>query len=205
MDDQNPISPREDSEHKICIRENRTFKYPNELEFEFDNEDQTEYDNIKKEYFVFWIDCYQHGSTNFSLAGSWMQCRFDTSKDVGFIAVDKKIAWDKKTAESIAREEIQEYSAYCNGEVYYSYISEFEETTWSVYWYENLENLEGLAKEIIDYHLKDKKKYCVVVNVNLEFTTYAKNEEEAEENAENMELPGNYLEDSRQVEKVFLG
>jgi len=48
-----------------------------------------------------------------------------------------------------------------------------------------------------------KKKLSVIVNVNLEIQTDAKNYEEAKEYAMNYELPKEYVEDSFEFIKVL--
>jgi hypothetical protein len=67
-----PESPREyEDQTKICIMEHRRYEFPNELDFDFVNflyADTIEYDKIKKEYFVFKLDMYEHGAVRISLA-----------------------------------------------------------------------------------------------------------------------------------------
>jgi hypothetical protein len=45
-------------------------------------------------------------------------------------------------------------------------------------------------------------KYSVIVNVNLEYIVTAKDEEEAKEIVENVELPKEYVEDSFEIVKI---
>ena len=47
------------------------------------------------------------------------------------------------------------------------------------------------------------KNYKVIVNVNLEYDFDAKNEQDAIEQVENVELPDSYVEDSFEVVKVI--
>ena len=47
------------------------------------------------------------------------------------------------------------------------------------------------------------KKFKVIVNVNLEYDFDAKDEDDAIEQVENVELPDSYVEDSFEVVKVF--
>jgi len=47
------------------------------------------------------------------------------------------------------------------------------------------------------------KKYSIIVNVNLEYIIYAKNEIEAEEIVSNIELPKEYVEDSFEIAKII--
>lgn len=46
------------------------------------------------------------------------------------------------------------------------------------------------------------KKYSIIVNVNLEYIFTAKNEEEAIEKVENVELPKEYVTDSFEIVKT---
>jgi len=47
-----------------------------------------------------------------------------------------------------------------------------------------------------------KKKYSVIVNINLEYIVEAKTEEEVEDYVENVELPEQYVEDSFEIVKM---
>lgn len=91
--DENPDSPRNwDHSSKLCIREHRRYSFPNELQINF--EDEEDFLDKTVGYHVFWLDCYEHSGIQFSLSGEGMQCRFDTSRKCGFIAVPKHIEWD---------------------------------------------------------------------------------------------------------------
>ncbi len=48
-----------------------------------------------------------------------------------------------------------------------------------------------------------KKTYQVIVNINLEYDFKAKNEDEAETMAQNVELPKEYVEDSFEIVKTY--
>ena len=62
------------------------------------------------------------------------------------------------------------------------------------YWKKRLEKIK---KE------KPLKKFTVIVNVNLEYTFEAKNADEAIEQAEDVDLPKQYVEDSFKLVKVL--
>lgn len=47
-----------------------------------------------------------------------------------------------------------------------------------------------------------KNKYSCIINVNLEYIVEAKNEDEAENLMQEVELPKEYLEDSFEIVKV---
>lgn len=143
--DEDPYNPREDDNiGKLCIREHRNYKFPNELKFDFDDgyeDDDTVENRIKeleKSYYIIWLDCYEHWGVVFSIHWEWMMCQFDTSQSCGFIAVpiaycwydikewnssDCKDKWERvevKTDEAykIAKQELKDWNAYCNGEMY---------------------------------------------------------------------------------------
>ena len=131
----------QDNIGKICIRKHRDYRFPNELDFDFDAYDE---DEIKtpENYYIFWLDCYNHWQIIFSFTGQWMQCRRDTSRWCGFIAVPKKYnaydlkeisvtpykkeLWEKyevvelteSQAREIAKEELKEFNQYNNWEIY---------------------------------------------------------------------------------------
>ena len=56
---------------------------------------------------------------------------------------------------------------------------------------------------LIDYDKPEEKTgLLVIANINIEIPTDAKTEDEAEEEAQNFELPHDYLEDSFEIVKV---
>lgn len=128
--DDEPYNPREDDNvGKLCLREHRRYNFPNELDYDWDDMDDggmdwVEMSNLMKEYYIFRLDCYEHSGISFSLAGQGMQCRFDTSNNVWFIAIPKKddsnprIENSYEEAKKIAEAEIKTYNQYFNGEVY---------------------------------------------------------------------------------------
>lgn len=137
---------------KMCIRKHRNYTFPNELDYNFDcadddtiygtREDWTEFTVAENEedklkwYHVFSLDCYEHWQISFSLSWTWMQCRWDTSKDCWFIAVPISQYPDSWDARSIAKQDIKIYNQYLNGEVYwFQYCQTFpsHEIDWRTY------------------------------------------------------------------------
>ena len=65
--DEDSEDPREwDNLGKLCLRKHRRYNFPNELEFDFDDgyeEDTVEkrLKELEKTYFIFRLDCYEHG------------------------------------------------------------------------------------------------------------------------------------------------
>lgn len=119
--DMDAESPREwDNTWKLCIKKHRRHNFPNELDFDFDEdyEDYKDTDVLEEEYHIFWLECYEHSWIVFSLAGTGMQCQFDTAEKCGFIAIPKNECENIEDAKQIAGEEIEMYNKYLNGEVY---------------------------------------------------------------------------------------
>lgn len=145
--DLDPQDPREwDNTGFLCIRKHRNYKFPNELDFDFDNYDDVHFaiksgeklDDYDKEnyaifetlehnHYIFWLDSYEHSWISFSLAWGGMQCKRDTSNNCWFIAVPKRDKlpnediWTTRTeeeAKNIALNEIDTRNKYLNGEMY---------------------------------------------------------------------------------------
>ena len=142
--DEDPSDPREwDNVWNICVREHRHYKFPNELDYDFDSAAE-DAEKLYEQYYIFELDCYIHSWVSFSLAWRWMQCKFDTSKDCWFIAIPKEInsydnrpwstssapgKWEKiiyteDEAMKIAELEIKTYNQYINWDVYEYIIQE---------------------------------------------------------------------------------
>lgn len=120
-------SPREYSEQgMLCIRKHRDYNFPNELDFDFDAFDEwdIELPKLEENQKLFWLDCYEHSSIHFSLAGEGV---FDTSGKCGFIICE---------SEEQARAEIEEHNQYINGECYRVSVSERSiiEKDWKVFY-----------------------------------------------------------------------
>lgn len=124
---------------KLCIRKHRSYDFPNELDIDFDRQDEYEEMNqinpliqLAKGYYIFDLDCYEHGWIKFSFSGSGMQCNFDKSNNVGILAIPKELegaVYTEEQAKEIAKEELKEYNQYLNGEVY-GYVVE-EQNVWT--------------------------------------------------------------------------
>lgn len=184
-------SPRMwESDTKLCIRGHRRYNFPNELDFDFKayfNWDESEIEKITKNYHVFWIDMYDHSAIKFSLSWTWMQCMFDTIRDIWFIAIPRKLSKDKEErAIEIAKWQLEEYSNYCNWRVY-EWIVDYwdwdEEYTWAFYSNDAEKEAEESCKEIIDDYLETRQKYEIEFEVIFRNKTevFAKNKKEAEE------------------------
>lgn len=69
---------------------------------------------------LFPIDVYEHGGTAYSLSGEGMQCRWDTSSNAGLIIFNddyiKGVSYEKR--KEYARQDLQEYTMWANGDVY---------------------------------------------------------------------------------------
>lgn len=117
-------SPRNfDEDSFLCMRKHRNYDFPNELEYDFNDLDDgwmdwVEMSKILKENYVFWIDCYEHSWIVFSLSWEWMQCKFDTSKYCGFMAVKKELYKTEEEAKKRAKEQLSIYNKRISWEVY---------------------------------------------------------------------------------------
>ena len=143
------IDPREDScLWLLTFRPNRSYKLPEEIEFDFlwfddwDEDAVKRLEEIEKDYYVFRVDCYIHSWYAFSLSWEWMQCPRDTAKNAWLIAIPKeyatynwklwkwneyqnkseKIVLSREEALKIARSEIRERDDYFNGNQYEAII-----------------------------------------------------------------------------------
>lgn len=152
---------------KICIRKHRDYRFPNELDFDFNAYDEDEI-KMPEKYYIFRLDCYEHGQIVFSFAGEGMQCRWDTTNHCWFIAVPKKYnaydlkeisvtpykkeLWEKyevvelteSEARDIAKQELKEFNQYNNWEIYgytvYQKVLWASETWEEKYEYETLDS-----------------------------------------------------------------
>lgn len=77
---------------KLDFRKNRDYKLPHELWIDFWELDCWELDIEEKMGWYYWnyIDCYIHSGYYFSLSGEWMNCRRDTARKCGIIAIEKQ-------------------------------------------------------------------------------------------------------------------
>lgn len=105
---------------KFCIRPHRRYNFPNELNYDWDSAAE-DAGKLYEEYYIFELDCYIHSGITFSLSGCGIQCRFDTSKNCGFIAVPKTIEWavySEEEAKRLASSALETYNQWLNWEVY---------------------------------------------------------------------------------------
>lgn len=75
---------------------------------------------------AFWVDKYEHGNSVYSLAGSGMQYRFDTSSSWGIIELDDEYvkgvsAEDRR---KYAKGDLETYTDWANGDVYRAEITD---------------------------------------------------------------------------------
>ena len=225
-------SPRErEEESKLCIREHRRETFPNELDWDFEQDDEfyeneekyraeheeeaEEFEKNEKElfekYFVFSIDMYEHWNVRFSLWWEWMQCGFDTSSDCWFIAIPKNNYWKKLTKEDAikeARRQLQEYTNYCNWGVYewfVDYPSWDREYFWEFYGNKAEDEAEKECKKGIDRFLEYNKKFTVKAQYSVEedLVFYGKDEQDVYEQAQNYELPKWYIENTFDIRAIF--
>lgn len=138
---------------KIDIREHRSYTFEHDfwlkhdildLDFTWESEEDLEYDSdyeqykeeiakykkIQDEYYVFWLDFFEHTTMSFSLTARRENIgyyEFDRSRDVWIIAVKKEIAKDEHDAMEIASKELEMYNSRCNGWIYQYALDEKEE------------------------------------------------------------------------------
>jgi len=69
---------------------------------------------------VFWLDIYEHGGVSYRLSGEGMQDRFDTTSRGGYIELFYEFKKGTKLEEKqdIARQDLEEYTSWANGETY---------------------------------------------------------------------------------------
>ncbi len=67
---------------------------------------------------AFILSAYEHGNIVWSLGGEGYQCRWDTAPVAGILFIDRKRGQSREVREAEAREFLEGYNAWCNGEVY---------------------------------------------------------------------------------------
>ena len=147
-------SPREcEYTSKLVIQTHRQYSFPNELDFDFNNNSKEEFNEFiqsqEKEYFIFSLDCYIHSGVSFSLSWEGIQCAFDTSNNCGYILIKKEENLTIEDARKDAEVQIEEYNAYLNGDIYsfilYDKDGKIEDSCWGFY---NIGDIRGyLPKE----------------------------------------------------------
>lgn len=128
---------KDDETVKIDVREHRHYNFLHDfwldwwmLDEEYEEGDyyyedwlneQEKWRKINDEYYVFWLDFFDHSVIAFSLAmhrrDIWYYER-DRSRNVGVIAVKKSDWIDFEQAEKIARTTIEDYNSLLNWRVY---------------------------------------------------------------------------------------
>lgn len=159
--DESSDSPREwRDDTKMCIKETRRHRFPNELDINFDDLDNDdEYGTDKdwkiitiadkekeklKGYHVYEMDCYEHSGIAFSLSGHGMQCRFDTSYNCWYFCVPE-IMGTREECAKIASEQINLYNQYIN---------------WEVYCFQLMETFPPVEKDWKTYYAEDELVEC---------------------------------------------
>lgn len=108
---------------KLDFRKNRSYNLPKELFIDWDKIDDWDYEEIEenlKNYYYCFVDCYIHWTYNFSLENEWFQCRWDTAKKCGIVAIEKS-EFEKLWIENYVkffRDFIKMYNARFNWEIY---------------------------------------------------------------------------------------
>lgn len=162
----------------LCIRKNRKYDFPNELDFDFDAYDDWEITLpwLDPNQYIFQLDFYEHSWITFSLKWEWMNDRFDSSINVWFIIVSLDNDAEKSDwlARDIAREYINNYNAYLNWEIYEFIIEEQDIITkdWKEYysWWENYDSCWGFYsfKEASEYINHDIFTEEEILNYNID-------------------------------------
>lgn len=102
----------------------------NDYEYESYKEELKKYHDVQKDYYVFWLDCYEHSSIHFSLVINRKNIgyyEFDRSRNVWIIAVKKDSVKNEKEAQELAEKEIENYNNRCNGYILDYSLEEKEE------------------------------------------------------------------------------
>lgn len=170
MEDGFVVNPREqDGVVEFTTREHRYYDLPKEFSFDwdaYDEGDMKEIEKMDKDYYVFFLDCYDHWNMVWSFMGDWIQCRFDTAKRAGLMRVSKSAVKDRIEASKLVKEEIKRYNQRLSGEIYEWRLERL------VKWHSE-DNRERVEREYLDscgwYYdeddaLKDGKEMCGWIN-----------------------------------------
>ena len=161
---------KDDDAVKIDVREHRRYSFLHEFNIDWWLLDETyeEWDyyyedwiaekekreRINSEYYVFWLDFFEHSMISFSLSMSrtdiWYYER-DRSRDIWIIAV--KNDWiDFIQAIKIARETINNYNSMLNGRIYERRLEDedwfYDGCTW---YYDDSDAVHDWENAIADY------------------------------------------------------
>lgn len=125
------------------------------------------FESQKDNYFLFWLDFYDHTTIKFTIGGKYREdiwyYEFDRTRNVGVIAVDKKKAKTEAEALDIAEKELDKYNKFINWRIYYfcieeltKYVSEDWEKTRSewdfvdwIWWYIDFDECKKEALDIV--------------------------------------------------------
>ena len=122
MEDGFVANPREqDGVVEFTTREHRYYDLPKEFSFDwdaYDEWDMKEIEEMDKDYYVFFLDCYDHWCMKWSFIGDGIQCQFDTAKRAGLMRVLKLYAKDRIEASRMVRNELEIYNQYLSWEIY---------------------------------------------------------------------------------------
>lgn len=102
----------------------------NSQDYYYYEEAKKKREEVNKDYYVFWLDYYEHSYIRFSLCLDRIDLGYyelDRTRKVGIIAVKKDAVKDEKEAIERARQEIENYNNYCNGWIYQYALEEKEE------------------------------------------------------------------------------
>ena len=120
---------RDDFEHDVLflIKKSRKYQFPNDLDFDFTNEDV--YEKYGEEYDIYPLNCYIHGNVHFYIQWTKVMEMFDTSNDVGYVLAPKGFVDEDGVIRQIER-----FNSVINWEVYDIAYQEQVEWTNSIYW-----------------------------------------------------------------------
>lgn len=122
MEDGFVANPREqDDVVEFTTREHRYYDLPKEFSFDwdaYDEWDMKEIEEMDKDYYVFFLDCYDHWGMKWRFVGDGIQCQFDTAKRAGLMRVFKKYAKDRIEASKLVKAELERYNQRLSGEIY---------------------------------------------------------------------------------------
>lgn len=109
------------------------YQHPSEVvpDPEDDPEEAAEFSRKLETGLAFFLDCYQHSGTSWSLRGEGMQCGWDTSRCSGLLIWENdEEDMGAKTLEDRAKDArafLKEYNAWANGNVYRFHLTDVGE------------------------------------------------------------------------------
>lgn len=145
----------------------------NSQDYYYYEEAKKKREEVNKDYYVFWLDYYEHSYIRFSLCLDRIYLGYyelDRTRKVGIIAVKKDAVKDEKEAIERARQEIENYNNYCNGRIYQYALEEKEEYFSKdlkkkivnydffdgCWWFLNSEDCVNDARDSVKYYLNEK-------------------------------------------------